>query len=100
MKVQQLLRSHAFGPTDPVVIKTYEEKCNGLFPLATTFRLSPTDENTPPNCVGREGVGEMTGKSISASGGHGILKETALSSAAMSDLSGDINDTAKVAQKT
>lgn len=74
--------------------KSYEENCLKLFPLATAFR----PESPPP--IPLSGVKEVAAKNISASGGGVVvLKETALSSAAMSDLSGDINEISSTSQK-
>ena len=96
MEVHKLLQAETFGPPDPATLRAYEEKCSRLFPLATIFRPSPSSETTPSKGGGMVPVKEVVPKNISASGGGVvILKETALSSAAMSDLSGDINDTAR-----
>ena len=88
-----MLQSNAFGPPDPSILKRYEEKCSELFPLATAFR--PSSETTPTSSGGSSlpSMKEVVPKNISAtSGGAVILKATALSSAAMSDLCTDIND--------
>lgn len=95
--MQKLLQSDAFGPPDPSILKSYEETCRKLFPLATAFRLPPSsDEATPASSLPNTNVKEVVPKNISANeeGGVLVLKETSLSLAAMSDLSGDINDTA------
>lgn len=90
-KVHRLLQSQAFGPPNATVIKAYEDKCSELFPLATIFRSSSSSPAHPDSSDSQEKV--VAAKNISAAGGGAIvLKETALSSAAMSDLSGDIND--------
>lgn len=96
-KVQKLLQSDTFGPLDPSLLATYEEQCCKLFPLATVFRMHTktliSSSSDKPCAQPLTQVKEMAAKNISASGGGAIvLKETALSSAAMSDLSGDIND--------
>ena len=75
----------------------YEEACQKLFPLAMTFksetRKTPSETSENPSSLPVAQVKDVAAKSISAAGtGVVILKETALSSAAMSDLSGDIND--------
>ena len=80
-----------FGSSNPATLKAYEEKCSALFPLATAFRPS-SDEDTPSDDLGVGKVKENAPKNITAiEVSAGVLKETALSSAAMSDLSGDIN---------
>jgi hypothetical protein len=93
--VQKLLQSETFAssPSDSATLKSYDEKCSKLFPLATTFRPPPSStEATPSNAIN---VKETVPKNISANEeGDLVLKETALSLAAMSDLSGDINDAA------
>ena len=92
VKVQKLLQSDTFTH-DPTILKAYNEQCSKLFPLATAFRPPPSSaEAAPSNTIN---VKEMVPKNISANEDSGVLvlKETALSLAAMSDLSGDINDT-------
>lgn len=90
--VLKLLESDKFGPPDSAICSAYEEKCRQLFPLATVFKTPPAAEATPSSNTIVE-VKDVVPKNISASGGGVVvLKETALSSAAMSDLSGDIND--------
>ena len=96
MKIQSLLKSGAFGPLEPSFINDFEEKCNELFPLSTAFRTSSPSEVTPSISQ----VKEVAAKNISATGGAVVLKETSLSSAAMSDLSGDINDLAVISQNS
>ena len=101
-KVLELLDSSAFGPPDPGTCQDYRERCHTLFPLATAFRPSETTP-TPTNNNGSSitEVKDTAPKNISASGGGVVvLKETALSSAAMSDLSGDINDESKKAPQS
>lgn len=86
LKVQKLLQDNTFGLSNPAILKPYEEKCSTLFPLATAFRPSDS-EATPSDAMGKV----KAPKNITLVVGVGVLKETALSSAAMSDLSGDIN---------
>ena len=85
-----------FGPPDPEALAIYEEQCSKLFPLATAFRTHAkklVSSSDKPCSQAITQVKEMAAKNISASGGGAVvLKETALSSTAMSDLSGDIND--------
>ncbi len=80
------------GPPDLSTVNTYKERCRQIFPFATAFKASAVpDPSTSSSEVTQ--VKEVAAKNISASGGGTIvLKATALSSAAMSDLSGDIND--------
>lgn len=91
LKVQKLLQDNAFGPSTPAsTLKAYEEKCSTLLPLATAFR---PDEDTPTtdDAPGTGKVKENAPKNVTIEVSAGVLKESALSSAAMSDLSGDIN---------
>lgn len=99
--MQKLLQSDTFGSPDPTVLKSYDEKCSKLFPLATAFRPRPSStEATPSSAISATNVKEVIPKNISASEeGVVVLKETALSLAAMSDLSGDINDAALLSGK-
>lgn len=93
VKVQKLLQSEAFTPSpDPTTLKAYNEECSKLFPLATAFRPPPSSAETAPSSA--VNVKETVPKNIRANEDSGVLvlKETALSLAAMSDLSGDIND--------
>ena len=100
MKVQKLLQADAFGPPDSATIASYEERCCELFPLATAFKMHAkklsSTSSSDQNCgLPIAQVKETAAKNISASttgGGAVVLKETSLSSTAMSDLSGDIND--------
>lgn len=99
VRVHKLLKSSTFGSPDSATLKLYEEKCSELFPLATVFKSSSPQLEATPSSSSIPEVKEVP-KNISASGGGAmVLKQTALSSAAMSDLSGDINDLAKVSLK-
>lgn len=98
MKVHKILQSDAFGPSNPSVVAEYEEDCRKLYPLASPFRIQAkkavSGSGEGPAGVPVAQVKDVAAKTITASGsGLVVLKETSLSSAAMSDLSGDINDT-------
>jgi len=100
LKAHSILRSGGLGSASPATLAAYEEACRKLFPLAMAFKsetrrtLSETSENpSNPGSLPVAQMKDVAAKTISAAGtGLVILKETALSSAAMSDLSGDIND--------
>lgn len=103
-KILKILQSDAFGPPNPATIAAYEEECIKLFPLATAFKVqvkTVTSESTQgPSSVSVTQVKDVAAKTITATGvGVVVLKETALSSAAMSDLSGDINDNPSITSR-
>ncbi len=102
MKVHKILQSDVFGPSNSATVTAYEAECRRLFPLATAFKEQVRKPAVPglpsdPGSVPVAQVKDVAGKTITATGGGVVvLKETSLSSAAMSDLSGDINDSKSI----